>query len=164
MKTIAVSKAAGLRIDSPEDVTILISGEPPDFKPPDVLHKAEAFHQTQAEILVEALVESLPNGTLSRVTSLLMKREADRCCYQGTADDPGGGEADRKWPRLAPLYTGSGRLIPRYSKATAADILIEQRRVVDQKEREVRMIELFLENARDSVRKYEAYLMEGDES
>lgn len=73
MKTITVYKAQEAGNKPVGDVTLSMTAEIPNCK---TLEEAEALHTYNAEMVVEALSSALPQGTLDRVTGLLMKQRA----------------------------------------------------------------------------------------
>lgn len=75
------------------DVTILVKDLWPDDFPPqgplptDWLKQQQAQHRHQAEQLVDALMESLPQGTMHEVLAYLLVRYGS--VYRGPTSDAG---------------------------------------------------------------------------
>lgn len=83
MKTISVYKAQDWVADSPnqelrvESLTIRIDTPCPEIESgPGFERRVNQFYQTEAEVLVDALWEVLPGGTLDRVFAEMAKRKA----------------------------------------------------------------------------------------
>lgn len=74
MKEIEILKAAPLCSDGVESVTITIDREFPDMADAEVWD-IENRHWHNAQALADALIFSLPGGTLDRLTCLLMEKK-----------------------------------------------------------------------------------------
>ena len=65
-----------------DDVTIVIKRQLPDINQ-TTLPKAESLYERDAEVLVSALKDSLPQGTRYRVALMLMAEIAKENLYRG---------------------------------------------------------------------------------
>jgi len=80
MKTVDIIKAGAVGSLVPEDTTIIISGEVPEMdgisKFDNTVERWEKqykdFYGDQADLLFDALVKSLPGGTLGQLTVRLL--------------------------------------------------------------------------------------------
>jgi hypothetical protein len=77
MKTIRICKAKIIENDYPEPVTVIIDGELPDISNLKQyrLQSLEQFYQDEAELLVDALWNSLPQGTFDRLGIEFMEKK-----------------------------------------------------------------------------------------
>lgn len=76
---IQIKKAGPVAGESPHDVRIEISGEPPEFetlKEKDWRDQYDAFYKEQATTLGKALINTLPGGTLDRLIVFLLTQKA----------------------------------------------------------------------------------------
>ncbi len=84
MKTIHICKADLLHNQKPEEVTIIIDREIPEFHP----YKNEApeqWYQGEAETLIDALYLALPQGTFDRLGIEFMKKKIS--LYRGITNE-----------------------------------------------------------------------------
>lgn len=80
---VVIHGATELHGNRPTPVTIVIKEPFPECR---TLEEAEALHDANAENLVKALYEALPQGTLHKVLYLLMERYSKRMLYRGTTE------------------------------------------------------------------------------
>lgn len=76
---VRIAKASPIAGESPQDVRIEITGEPPEFhnmKEKDWHKKYDAFYNDQAATLGRALLESLPGATIDRLIVFLLTQKA----------------------------------------------------------------------------------------
>lgn len=79
METIQIAKAGGVAGKAPDDLTITFSGEPPAFDKlpwPEAKEKSDAWFESQAITLGEALLRTLPGGTIDRFICFLLRQKA----------------------------------------------------------------------------------------
>lgn len=81
MKTIHVSGYEPLLSKKPAGATIIIEGAP--LPMPD-LRRAAEWYELQAEMIVDALLDNLPQGTADRVLATLLHRKASLFRVGGT--------------------------------------------------------------------------------
>jgi len=76
-KVVNIAKAGGVGGHIPEDTRIIISGEPPNLTTGGNWEEQyRGFYDSQADMLFDALVKSLPGGTLTRLTVRLLDKHA----------------------------------------------------------------------------------------
>lgn len=83
MKTINLCKFEPLAGDVPEPVTIVIDSDIPEHK---TLDDTEKFFDGQAQMLVDALYNALPQGTFDRVALLMFAKKIEYQLYHGKTD------------------------------------------------------------------------------
>ena len=72
-KILVISKAGPIADQQIDDVKIVITGCPPNFAD---LKEQGLFYDNDAEDLAEKLINSLPGGTLDRLTAKLLMHKA----------------------------------------------------------------------------------------
>lgn len=80
MKTITIPMASPLRGDLPQQVTIVTEGEVPTF---NTSEDYRLYYRLQAQVLVDALKNALPQGMLEQVMLVLLEQKAS--LYRGIA-------------------------------------------------------------------------------
>ena len=83
-KVIHVSAFSPFRDQEPPDTTIVIRGEPPEFNGPDSLRQHQDFYERQAAEILDALYNSLPQGTFDRLGMAFMQKKV--CLYRGKTE------------------------------------------------------------------------------
>ena len=74
-KIVEIIKAGAVGDSVPMDTTIIISGEPIEFTSNKGWEKQyKAFYGEQADLLFDALVKSLPGGTLGQLAVRLLDK------------------------------------------------------------------------------------------
>ena len=68
----------------PPDTTIIIKGDPPEFHGPDALEQHQKFYEQQAADLLDALYNSLPQGTFDRLGMAFMQKKVS--LYRGRTE------------------------------------------------------------------------------
>lgn len=90
MKTVIICKAEPLANQEPIPVTIIIDGDLPDFEALRKEYKSldfrelSQYYQDQAELLINALYNSLPQGTFDRLGIEFMKKKVS--LYRGVTN------------------------------------------------------------------------------
>jgi len=77
VKIVEITKAGSIGDQAPVDTTIVISGEPPPIDQVDNRgweKRYKAFYGEQADLLFDALVKSLPGGTLGQLAVRLLDK------------------------------------------------------------------------------------------
>jgi len=78
-KIVEIVKAGAVGDKAPVDTTIVISGEPPPIDRIDNRgweKRYKEFYGEQADLLFDALVKSLPGGTLGQLTVRLLDKHS----------------------------------------------------------------------------------------
>ncbi|OEU62401.1 MAG: hypothetical protein BA867_09630 [Desulfobacterales bacterium S5133MH16] len=73
MKTIRLTKAGSVNSTCPEEVHIIIADDMPKIKSA-TLDSIRAYYDTQAQLLVDALILALPQGTIEPLLMRLMEK------------------------------------------------------------------------------------------
>ena len=81
MKSIKIAKASEVAGNAPPDVSIELSGAPPEFGDVtlplnDFYGHANNWYELQATQLGSTLIETLPGGTLDRLICFLLRQKA----------------------------------------------------------------------------------------
>lgn len=76
--TVRICKGEPLGDNQPETTTIIIDGTIPefDYRPPNPFAEAGRFYDQQAQMLFDALSNSLPGGTLDRLLGKMLAYKA----------------------------------------------------------------------------------------
>jgi len=74
-----VCKASPIGHDDIPDAEILIVKTVPEFKD---LPQAAEFYDNDAQDIFDRLTESLPGGTLARLTAKLLNHQASKCYFK----------------------------------------------------------------------------------
>ncbi len=105
-QTITVSKAGPVSGRYLPDITIRLEGEPPDLNGLDWAAAYDRFYRGEASRLAEALVRSLPGGTLDRLLVCLLDHKASLLRVP-MSREPDADQATTPW--LTPQHRGWSR-------------------------------------------------------
>ena len=77
MKEIVIAHAHGYVGEPVEDVTIRLTGEPPDFPGDDYVWLYHDYYGAQGKLLCDTLLNTLPGGTVDALLYHLLMRKAN---------------------------------------------------------------------------------------